>query len=42
MKMETTLVAEIDGTVKALNADAGGMIDAGAVLVEIAPRAEPI
>jgi biotin carboxyl carrier protein len=34
--METTLVAEIDGTVKAVNVTPGAMADAGAVLVEIA------
>jgi 3-methylcrotonyl-CoA carboxylase alpha subunit len=37
MKMETTLSAEIDGTVKAVNANAGDTVDAGAVLVEITP-----
>jgi 3-methylcrotonyl-CoA carboxylase alpha subunit len=37
MKMETTLVAEIDGTVRSVAAEAGAMIDAGSVLVEIAP-----
>ena len=37
MKMETTLVAEIDGTVKTLAVEAGSMVDAGAVLVEITP-----
>jgi biotin carboxyl carrier protein len=37
MKMETTLAAEIDGTVKAVNASTGDTVDAGAVLVEIAP-----
>jgi 3-methylcrotonyl-CoA carboxylase alpha subunit len=37
MKMETTLVAEIDGVVKAVAAEAGAMIDAGALVVEIAP-----
>ena len=36
MKMETTLAAEIAGTVQAVHADAGGMVDGGAVLVEIA------
>ncbi len=36
MKMETTLVAEVAGTVKAVHAEAGGMIDAGASVVEIA------
>jgi acetyl/propionyl-CoA carboxylase alpha subunit len=36
MKMETTLVAEIAGTVKTINATAGTMADAGTVLVEIA------
>ena len=35
MKMETTLVAEIEGTVKAVNVETGSMVDAGAVLVEI-------
>jgi 3-methylcrotonyl-CoA carboxylase alpha subunit len=40
MKMETTLAAEIDGTVTVVNVEAGGMVDAGAVLVEIQPRAE--
>jgi len=37
MKMETTLAAEIDGTVKSVNASTGDTVDAGAVLVEIAP-----
>ncbi|HEV7731245.1 MAG TPA: biotin/lipoyl-containing protein [Candidatus Binatia bacterium] len=36
MKMETTLAAEVAGTVKAVHAEAGGMVDAGAVIVEIA------
>lgn len=36
MKMETTLTAEIAGTVQAVHAEAGGMVDGGAVLVEIA------
>jgi acetyl/propionyl-CoA carboxylase alpha subunit len=35
MKMETTLAAEIDGTVTAITATPGGMIDAGAIVVEI-------
>jgi acetyl/propionyl-CoA carboxylase alpha subunit len=39
MKMETTLAAEIDGTVAAVNAVAGAMVDAGAVLVEITAAA---
>ncbi|HXJ33965.1 MAG TPA: biotin/lipoyl-containing protein [Candidatus Eisenbacteria bacterium] len=39
MKMETTLAAEIDGTVRALGATPGAMVDAGAVLVELAPAA---
>jgi acetyl/propionyl-CoA carboxylase alpha subunit len=39
MKMETTLTAEIDGTVKSLHAAAGAMVDAGAVVVEITPSA---
>ena len=37
MKMETTLVAEIDGTVRAVHVEAGAMADAGALLIEIAP-----
>jgi acetyl/propionyl-CoA carboxylase alpha subunit len=37
MKMETTLVAEVDGTVATVGADVGAMIDAGAVLVAITP-----
>jgi acetyl/propionyl-CoA carboxylase alpha subunit len=36
MKMETTLVAEIEGTVATLAAEPGAMVDAGAVLVQIA------
>ena len=40
MKMETTLVAEIDGTVKTLAVEPGTMVDAGTVLVEITPAAE--
>jgi acetyl/propionyl-CoA carboxylase alpha subunit len=39
MKMETTLVAEIDGIVKTLAVEPGSMVDAGAVLVEITPAA---
>jgi biotin carboxyl carrier protein len=35
MKMETTLAAEIDGTVRSVAAEAGAMVDAGSVLVEI-------
>ena len=35
MKMETTLVAEIDGSVTAIAALPGGMVDAGAIVVEI-------
>jgi acetyl/propionyl-CoA carboxylase alpha subunit len=37
MKMETTLVAEIDGRVARVAAEAGAMVDAGAVVVEVAP-----
>ena len=37
MKMETTLTAEIDGTVATLAATPGAMVDAGAVLVQITP-----
>jgi 3-methylcrotonyl-CoA carboxylase alpha subunit len=40
MKMETTLAAEIDGTVTVVNVEAGGMVDAGAVLVEIEARGD--
>lgn len=36
MKMETTLAAEIAGSVKAVHAAAGAIVDAGALLVEIA------
>ena len=43
MKMETTLRAEIAGTVAAVGASPGDMVEAGAALVEITPpeRAEP-
>jgi len=37
MKMETTLAAEIDGTVKTVAVETGAMVDAGDVLVEITP-----
>jgi acetyl/propionyl-CoA carboxylase alpha subunit len=37
MKMETTLAAEIDGTIATVAAEAGSMVDAGAVLVVIDP-----
>jgi len=37
MKMETTLRAEVAGTVRAVSAEAGAMVEAGAVLVEIVP-----
>jgi biotin carboxyl carrier protein len=37
MKMETTLVAEIDGHVKAIAAEPGAMVDAGAIVVSISP-----
>jgi biotin carboxyl carrier protein len=36
MKMETTLAAEIDGTVRSVATETGAMVDAGAVLVVIA------
>lgn len=36
MKMETTLAAEVAGTVLALHVEAGSMVDGGALLVEIA------
>jgi 3-methylcrotonyl-CoA carboxylase alpha subunit len=39
MKMETTLIAEIDGRVTAVDAEAGSMVDAGTIVVEIAPAA---
>jgi 3-methylcrotonyl-CoA carboxylase alpha subunit len=35
MKMETTLVAEVAGTVAMIDATPGAMVDAGAVVVEI-------
>ena len=37
MKMETMLRAEIAGTVSAIGAEPGVMVDAGVVLVELAP-----
>jgi acetyl/propionyl-CoA carboxylase alpha subunit len=37
MKMETTLVAEIDGHVKSVTAETGAMIDAGTIVVLISP-----
>jgi acetyl/propionyl-CoA carboxylase alpha subunit len=40
MKMETTLRAEVGGTVAAVAAVAGSMVEAGAVLVEIAAAAD--
>jgi 3-methylcrotonyl-CoA carboxylase alpha subunit len=39
MTRETTLRAEVAGTVRTVSADAGMMVEAGAVLVEIAPPA---
>jgi len=39
MKMETTLAAEIAGTVAAVHGTAGGMVEGGALLVEITPAA---
>ena len=39
MKMETTLRAEIAGTVAAVGASPGDMVEAGAALVEITPPA---
>jgi biotin carboxyl carrier protein len=39
MKMETALRAEIAGTVAAVGATAGDMVEAGTVLVEIASPA---
>jgi acetyl/propionyl-CoA carboxylase alpha subunit len=40
MKMETTLAAEVAGTVKAVHAAEGAMVDGGALLVEIAAAQE--
>ena len=37
MKMETTLIAEIDGTVRTVAAEPGATIDGGTILVEITP-----
>ena len=37
MKMETMLRAEIAGTVGIVGAEPGDMVDAGVVLVELAP-----
>ena len=37
MKMETILRAEIAGTVSAIGAEPGVMVDAGVVLIELAP-----
>lgn len=37
MKMETTLRAEVGGTVAAVHAATGAMVEGGSVLVEIAP-----
>ena len=39
MKMETTLRAEIAGTVVAVDASPGSMVEAGASLVEVTPSA---
>ncbi len=39
MKMESTLVAEVAGTVKTVAAVAGTTVDGGALLVEITPAA---
>lgn len=39
MKMETTLAAEVAGTVRDVQATPGGMVDAGAVVVVIVPAA---
>ncbi|MCW5893392.1 MAG: hypothetical protein KIT14_22995 [bacterium] len=41
MKMETTLAAEVAGTVKAVHAAEGAMVDGGALLVEIAAQENP-
>jgi acetyl/propionyl-CoA carboxylase alpha subunit len=41
MKMETTLYAESDATVRKIAAAAGAMIDHGAVLLELNPPADP-
>ena len=39
MKMETTLAAEVAGSVTAVHAIVGAMVDAGATVVVIAPAA---
>ena len=41
MKMETTLRAEVAGTVAAVSASPGAMVEAGAALVEITPPPIP-
>ena len=41
MKMESTLAAEVAGTVTAVHAAVGTMVDAGTLLVTIAPAATP-
>jgi biotin carboxyl carrier protein len=39
MKMETTLVSDVDGTVAAVHASVGATVDGDALLVEITPDA---
>jgi biotin carboxyl carrier protein len=39
MKMETTLAAEVAGTVREVHATPGGMVDAGAVVVVVVASA---
>lgn len=39
MKMETTLVSDVDGVVAAVHATAGGTVDADALVVEVTPDA---
>jgi 3-methylcrotonyl-CoA carboxylase alpha subunit len=41
MKMETTLYAESAAAIKKISAMAGAMVDHGAVLIELAPVANP-
>jgi 3-methylcrotonyl-CoA carboxylase alpha subunit len=42
MKMETTLVAEVNGTVAAVHTEVGASVDGDALLVEITPDDAPV
>jgi acetyl/propionyl-CoA carboxylase alpha subunit len=42
MKMETTLHAESDATVRKIAAASGAMVDHGAMLLELSPPADPL